>query len=149
MLPPAKFWAHASAELALLIEDEELWIFVQLGADERDAFAEDSSDLLVQLKTVHQLSIGILALTDRQTNAVRFGLAVSNELMLQAVRFGLAPDAQRLVAVLERNFSQTLSAASVHGLSDSQIQAIHKGLARLRQMHGTSTAPELSCNMEY
>jgi hypothetical protein len=292
LLPPAEFWAHASAELALLIDDEELWIFVQLGADERDAFAEDSSDLLVQLKTVHQLPIGILALTDRQTNAVRraylnpqrsaderilellrrdfqatlvvstdhrqllrsfrleapraanakmildrsalapqarrgrweeavdacrltplptrrddhpfvledvassaaealgrlerlqawispkkveeallvlsvprpvfelsrrmlvsdavrFGLAMSNELMLQAVRFGLAPDAQQLVAVLERNFSQTLSAASVHGLSDSQIQAIRKALARLRQMHGTSTAPELSCNMEH
>ncbi len=292
LLPPAEFWAHASAELALLIDDEELWIFVQLGADERDAFAEDSSDLLVQLKTVHQLPVGILALTDRQTNAVRraylnpqrsaderilellrrdfhatlvvsidhrqllrsfrleapraanakmildrsalaprarrgrweeavdacrqtppptrrddhpfvledvassaaealgrlerlqawtspkkveeallvlsvprpvfelsrrrlvsdavrFGLAMSNDLMLQAVRFGLAPDAQQLVAVLDRNFSQTLSAASAHGLSDSQIQAIRKGLARLRQMHGTSTAPELSCNMEH
>ena len=292
LLPPAEFWAHASAELALLIDDEELWIFVQVGADEHDAFAEDSCDLLIQLKTVHQLAIGILALTDQQTNAVRraylnpqcsadertlellrrdfhatvvvytdhrvllrsfrleapraanakmildrgelapqalpgrweeaveacrltppptgpvdhpfvledaassaaealgrlerlqawthpkkieeallvmsvprpvfelsrrrlvsdavgFGLAMSNELVSQAVGFGLAPDVRRLVAVLEQNFEQTLSAASVHGLSDSQIQANRKALAELCQMHGTSTAPGLSCNMEH
>ena len=292
LLPPAEFWARASAELALLIDDEELWIFVQLGAGEHDAFAEDSSDLLIQLKTVHQLAIGILLLTDRQTNAVRraylnpqrsaderilellrrdfhatvvaysdhrvllrsfrleapraanakmildrselapqalpgrweeaveacrltppatgqvdhpfvledvasnaaealgrlerlqawtspkkvdeallvisvprpvfelsrrrlvsdalrFGLAMSNELLPQAVRFGLAPDAQQLAAVLEQNFEQTLSAPSVHGLSDSQIQANRNALARLRQIHGTSTAPGLSCNMEH
>ena len=71
LLPPAEFWAHASAELALLIDDEELWIFVQVGADEHDAFAEASSDLLIQLKTVHQLPICILALTDARTDAVR------------------------------------------------------------------------------
>ncbi|MGB3051940.1 MAG: hypothetical protein WBB42_13130 [Polyangiales bacterium] len=52
-----------------------------------------------------------------------------------------------MVAVLEQNFEQTLSAASVHGLSDTQIQANCKALAGLRQMHGTSTAPGLSCTM--
>ncbi len=71
LLPPAEFRAHASTELAPLIEDEELWIFVQVGVDEHEAFEEASSDLLIQLKMVHQMAIGILALTDRQTNAVR------------------------------------------------------------------------------
>jgi hypothetical protein len=71
LLPPAAFWARASTELAPLIDDEELWIFVQVGAEDHDAFAEASSDLLVQLKTVDQLPICILALTDTRAHAVR------------------------------------------------------------------------------
>jgi len=292
LLPPAEFRAHAATELAPLIEDEELWIFVEVGADEPEAFEEASSDLLIQLKMVHQMAISILALTDCQTNAVRrahlnpqrsadrrilellrrdfharvvvytdsrtllrsfrleapraanakmildrsklaaealagrweeavgacrmmplpirradhpfvledvassaveaferlerleawtspdkideallvisvpmtvfelsrrrsvsdavgFGMAMSNELLYQAVGFGLAPDVQRLVAVLEQNFHQTLSAASGHGLSDSQIQTNRKALAKLCQIHGTSTAPGLSCTMDH
>ncbi|MGB5524507.1 MAG: hypothetical protein WBM96_18200 [Polyangiales bacterium] len=292
LLPPAEFWDHASTELAPLIEDEELWIFVQVNADEQDTFEEASSDLLIQLKMVHQLAISILALTDQQSNAVRraylnpqrsadrrilellrrdfhatvvvytkhrtllrsfrlnapraantkiildrselatqappnrweeavgacrlmplpirradhpfaledlassaaealerlerleawtssdrveeallvmsvpttvfelsrrrlvsdavgSGLAMSNELLAQAVGFGLGSNVQRLVAVLAQNFEQTLSAASGHRLSDSQIQANCKALADLYEIHGTSTAPELSCNMDH
>ncbi|NNE19198.1 MAG: hypothetical protein HKN10_12060 [Myxococcales bacterium] len=292
LLPPAGFRAHASTELAPLIEDEELWVFVQVGADEHEAFEEASSELLIQLDMVHQMPISILALTDRQTNAVRraylnpqrysdrrilellwrdfrarvvvytdhrtllrsfplqapraanakmildrselalaapaggweeavgacrlmplpigradhpfvleavassaaealerlerleawtspnkieeallvlsvpmmvfelsrrrlvsdaigFGMAMSNDLLHQAVGFGLAPDIQRLVAVLEQNFQQNLSAASGHGLSESQIQANWKALTELCQIHGTSTAPGLSCTMDH
>lgn len=83
------------------------------------------------------------------SDAVRFGLAMSGALLTQAVRFGFAPGPQRLVAVLERNFEQTLSAASVHGLSESEILANREALARLSRMYGTSTAPELSCTMEH
>jgi hypothetical protein len=71
LLPPAGFWAHASTDLAPLIEDEELWIFVQVGSEDLEAFAEASSDLLVQLKTVDQLPICILALTDTRADAAR------------------------------------------------------------------------------
>ncbi|MBT8469914.1 MAG: CpXC domain-containing protein [Deltaproteobacteria bacterium] len=292
LLPPAEFRAYATTELAPLIEDDELWIFVEVGADAHEAFEEAGSDLLIQLKMVHQIAISILALTDRQTSAVRraylnpqrsgdrrilellrrdfharlvvytenrtllrsfrlqapreanakmildrsdlaaeaptgrweeavgtcrmlplpigradhpfvredvascaveaferlerleawtspgkieeallvvsvpmtvfelsqrrlvsdavgFGLAMSNELMVQAVAFGLAPDVQRLLAVLEQNFQKTLSAASGHGLSESQIQANWKALLDLGQIHGTSTAPGLSCTMDH
>ncbi len=292
LLPPAGFWARAPTELAPLIDDEELWIFVQVGEDERDAFAEASSDLLLQLKTVDQLPICILALTDTRTHAVRraylnparsadgrilevlrrdfhatvviyddqrqllhsfrleapraanakmiigraelapqslparweeavdmcraapppveqlehpfvleddaqtaaealrrlhcleawsspkrieealmvvsvprtvfelsrrrvvadalrFGLAMSNELVLQAVRFGLAVDAKELVAALAQQFDEIVPRASAQGLDDGQIQANLEALERLSLLHGTSTGRELSCTMEY
>lgn len=291
LLPPAGFWGHTSTDLAPLIDDEELWVFVQVEAGEHDAFAEASSDLLIQLKTVDQLPICVLALTDARTNSVRraylnpgrsadgrilellrrdfratvvvygddrmrlrafrleapraantkliigrtelapqaprdrweraveacrltpppvdrvehpfllepaassaaealcrlqrleawsgaekiedallvlsvprtvfelsrrrvisdaagFGLAISNELLHQAVRFGLAPSAKELVATLQRNFEQNVSAASDQRLSESQIQANWAALTELSQMHGTSTVPGLSCNMD-
>jgi hypothetical protein len=292
LLPPAGSWIRASTELAPLIDEGELWIFVQVGATDRDAFAKSSSDLLVQLKTVHQLPICVLALTDARTDAIRraylnaarsadgrilellrrdcratvvvysdqchllrsfrveapraantkmiigrtelapqalperweeaveacraapppvgqvehpflledkaasaaealrrlerledwssperienallvvsvpkpvfelsrrqtvadalrFGLAMSNELLLQAVRFGLARDAKELVDALERQFDETVSRASAQGLNDRQIQANRAALERLSRIHGTSTGPELSCTMEH
>ena len=71
LLPRSGFWEHAPTELAPLIDDEKLWIFVQVGADERLAFAPSSSDLLIQLKTIDQLPICVLALTDAQTGSAR------------------------------------------------------------------------------
>ncbi len=292
LLPPAGFWARASSELAPLIDDEELWIFVQVGADDHDAFAEASSDLLVQLKTVDQLPICILTLSDTRGHAVRraylnparsadgrilellrrdfhatvivysdqrrllrsfrieapraanakmiigraelapqplpehwkhvvdacrlapppieqgehpfvleddaptaaealrrlqrleawsspermeealmvvsvprtmfelsrrrvvadalrFGLAMSNVLVLQAVRFGLAADAKELVAALTRQFDQIVPGASAQGLDDGQIHANWEALEKLSLLHGTSTEHELSCTMEH
>jgi len=292
LLPPAGFRTRAATELAPMIDDEELWIFVQVGPDDHDAFAEASSDLLVQLKTVDQLPICILALNDTRTHAVRraylnpvrsvdggilellrrdfqatvvvyshqrqilrsfrleaprsanakmiiartelapeapaarweeavdacrlappqvgqvdhpfgllddaptatealrrlrrleawsspdrieealmvvsvprtvfelsrrrvvadalrFGLAMSNTLLLQAVRFGLATDAKALVAVLTRRFDETVSSASAEGLDDGQVRANCEALNRLSMLHGTSTGQELSCNMEH
>jgi|GEM_PF-1597064 len=292
LLPPAGFWDRASTELAPLIDDEELWLFVQVGEDDHDAFAEASSDLLIQLKTVEQLPVCILALTDHKAHAVRraylnpvrsvdgrilellrrdfhatvvvysdqrqllrsfrleapraantkiiigraelapqalaarweqaadvcrsapapvdrvehpfvleddattaaealrrlqrleawssperieealmvvsvprtvfelsrrrvaadalrFGLAMSNSLVLQAVRFGLAADAKELVAALTRQFDEIVPNASAQGLDDGQIQANREALERLFVLHGTSTEGELSCNMEH
>lgn len=71
LLPPAGFWAHAATDLAPLIDDEELWIFVELGEEEQEAFAESSCDLLIQLKTVDQLPICVLTLTDSRVDTVR------------------------------------------------------------------------------
>jgi len=71
LLPPADFWSRGSTDLAPLIDDEELWVFIRVGADDHDAFTEASSDLLLQLKTVDQLPVCILALTDERTHAVR------------------------------------------------------------------------------
>ena len=290
LLPRAEFWTHAHDELALLIDDEELWVFGYVRGDEHDAFERASSELLIQLEMAHELPICVLMLADRQTHCVRraylnpegsadrralellqrdfhatvvvysdhatllrsfrleapraantamildrcklappalpgrfeeaidacrrappttaqadhpfvledaafnaaealrrlqrleawthpekteealwiisvpktvfelsrrmlvsdgvrFGLAMSGELLTQAVRFGFAPGPQHLLAVLEQNFEQTLSVTSDHGLSESQVLANREALTRLRQMHGTSTAPELSCNM--
>lgn len=284
LLPPAGSWSQASTELTPMIDEDELWIFVQVVAAEQEAFAESNSDLLIQLKTVHQLPICVLALTDAQTGAVRraylnatcfsdgrilellqrdcrativvynerrhllrcfhleapraanakmiieraelaprapperweeavqacrampppvghvehpfllqdeatsvaealrrlkhledwssperiqnaltvvsvpkpvfelsrrqivadalrFGLAMSDELVLQAVRFGLATDAKGLVAALGRQFDQTVSFASAQGLDDRQIQANRAALDRLSQIYGTSTRP--------
>lgn len=292
LLPPSGFWTHAHDELALLIDDEELWVFGYVRGDEHDAFERASSDLLIQLEMAHGSPICVLTLADRQTHCVRraylnpegfadrralellqrdfhatvvvytdhatllrsfrleapraantttildrcklappalpgrfedaadacrrapppiaqadhpfvledeafnaaealrrlqhleawtrpekieealwiisvpktvfelsrrmlvsdgvrFGLAMSGELLTQAVRFGFAPGPQRLLAVLEQNFEQTLSATSDHGLSESQVLANREALTRLRQMYGTSTAPELSCNMSH
>jgi hypothetical protein len=52
-----------------------------------------------------------------------------------------------LLAVLEQNFDQILSVGSDHGLSESEFLANREALTRLRQIYGTSTAPELSCNI--
>jgi hypothetical protein len=277
LLPPAEFWTHSSDELALLIDDEELWAFSYVRGDEYDAFEEASSDLLIQLEMAHQLPICVLTLVDRQTHrvrraylnpeslvdrqalellqrdfhatvvvhgehgmllrsfrleapraantamivdrcklaapalpgrfeeaieacrlapplvaqadhpfvledvastaaealgrlrrleawtrpekteealwvisvpqtvfelsrrmlvsdAVRFGLAMSGELLTQAVRFGFAPGPEHLLAVLEQNFDQTLSVGSDHGLSESEVLANLEALTRLRQM---------------
>ena len=292
LLPPAGFWDRAQTELAPLIDDEELWIFIQVGEEDHDAFAEASSDLLVQLKTVDQLPVCILALTDNRAHAVRraylnpvrsvdgrilellrrdfhatvvvysdqrqllrsfrleapraanakmiigraelapqslperwegavdacrsapapldpsdhpfvleddastaaealgrlkrleawssperieealmvvsvprtvfelsrrrvvadavrFGLAMSNPLVLQAVRFGLAADTKELVTALTRKFDEIVPSASAQGLDDEQIQANREALERLSLLHGTSTAREQSCNMEH
>ncbi len=291
LLPPARFWSRASTDLAPLIEDDELWVFVQVGEDDCEAFTEASSDLLVQLKTVDQLPVCILALTDSEGHAVRraylnpvrsadgrvlellrrdfhatvvvysgqrqllrsfrveapraanarmimgraeraphampdrweeamsvcrsvplpvtpidhpfvleeeastigealrrldrleawsgperteealmslsvprtvfelsrrrvvadafrFGLAMSNSLVLQAVRFGLAADSRRLVEALQRHFDQTVPGASAQGLDHALIRANHQALERLSLLHGTSTGFELSCIME-
>jgi len=291
LLPPAGFWDRAQTELAPLIDDEELWIFVQVSDEEHDAFAEASSDLLVQLKTIDQLPVCILALTDDRAHAVRraylnpvrsvdgrilellrrdfhatvvvysnqrqllrsfrleapraanakmiigraelapkplperweeavdacrsapapldrtehpfvleddastaaealrrlkrleawssperieealmvvsvprtvfelsrrrvvadavrFGLAMSNPLLLQAVQFGLAADAKELVAALTRQFDEIVPSASAQGLDDDQIEANRQALARLASLHGTSTGRALSCNMD-
>ena len=292
LLPPAGFWDRAPAELAPLIDEDELWIFVRVTEDDHEAFTEASSDLLVQLKTVDQLPVCILALADDGAHAVRraylnpvrsadgrilellrrdfhatvvvysgqgqllrsfrveapraanakmiigraelaprssperwehavdacratqvsvgpiehpfileddastaaealrrlsrlevwsspdkieeallvvsvprtvfelsrrrivadalrFGLAMSNPLVLQAVRFGLAADAPSLVAALTRQFDQTVSDASAQGLDDAQIQANRESLERLCVLHGTSTGRALSCTMEH
>ena len=291
LLPPAGFWDRAPTELAPLIDDEELWIFVQVGEDDQDAFSEAGSDLLVQLKTVDQLPVCILALTDTRAHtvrraylnplrsadgrilellrrdfhatvvvyseqrqllrsfrleaprasnakmiigraelapqapperweeavnacrsapvpvdraehpfvlesdaptagealrrlkrleswssperieealmivsvprtvfelsrrrvvadAMRFGLAMSNSLVLQAVRFGLAADARELVAELTRQFDEIVPSASAQELDQAQIQANREALEELCVLHGTSTGQALSCTME-
>lgn len=71
MLPPAEFWEHASTDLAPLVDEEELWLFAELAEDEQVAFSEASSDLLLQLKTVDQLPVCVLALIDSRSGTVR------------------------------------------------------------------------------
>jgi len=71
LLPPAEFWTHSGDELALRIDDEELWAFGYVGGDEYDAFEEAGSDLLIQLEMEHPLPICVLALADCQTHRVR------------------------------------------------------------------------------
>ena len=292
LLPSAGSWDRARTELAPLIDDEGLWLFVQVGEDDRDAFSEANSDLLVQLKTVQQLPVCILALTDNRADAVRraylnpvrsadgrilellrrdfhatvvvysderrllrsfrleapraanakmiigraelapqalpkrweeaaeacrsaptsvgrtehpfvlegdartaaealrrlrgleawssperieealmvvsvprtvfelsrrrvvadalrFGLAMSNPLVLQAVCFGLAADARELVSALTDQFDETVSRASAEGLDEGQVQENQEALARLSLLHGTSTGRELSCTIEH
>ena len=68
ILPPAGFSARAGTELALLVDDDGLWLFAQVEGQE-DAFSEASSDLLLQLKMIDQLPICILALRDTRTDA--------------------------------------------------------------------------------
>jgi hypothetical protein len=292
LLPAAGFWNRAQTDLAPLIDDEELWIFVQVGKDDHDAFTEASSDLLVQLKTVDQLPVCILALTDHRgqvvrraylnpvrsadgrilellrrdfharivvysdhrqllrsfrleapraanakmiigravlapqspperweaavdacraaptpldrtehpfvleddattaaealrrlkrleswssperieealmvvsiprtvfelsrrrvvADAVRFGLAMSNPLVLQAVRFGLAAGTKELVTALTRKFDEIVPSASAQGLDEDQIQANREALEQLALLHGTSTSRGQSCNMDH
>jgi len=292
LLPPAGFRSRSSTELAPLIDDDELWLFASVAEDEHEAFGESTSDLLVQLKTVDQLPICVLALTDRAAgaarraylsptpaadgrilellrrdfranivvrdghgrvlrsfrleapraananmilgrtdraptapqarwqdaiatcravppslddvdhpfalreeaetadvalrrlteleawstparterallvvsvprtvfelsrrqivaDALRFGLAMSDSLVLQAVRFGFSSNAESLVATLEDRFRQTLSAASEHGLDEDQIQANFEALEVLSGLHGTSTGPNFSYTMEH
>ena len=291
-LPPAAFWAHTDTELAPLIDDHELWVFVQVGDAERDAFRESGCDLLLQLKTVAQVPVCILALTDTRADAVRrayldpspegdgrlldllrrdfhanvvvfdeqrqlvrafrlegpraanaqriverlqngpryershweeaaeacrrsplpvggfehpfvvqnaaenasealrnlralerwavpekiveaveilsvpvtifelarrrivadaarFGLAMSDVLVMEAIRFGIAQSAAELVAQLRGRFAQTVGSACTQGLDDAEIEANWAGLERLCEVYGTSTEPDLSCTIAY
>ena len=61
-------------------------------------------------------------------DAVRFGLAMSNPLVLQAVRFGLAADAKALVTALTRQFHEIVPCASTQGLDEAQIRANREAL---------------------
>ena len=291
LLPEAGFWQHAGSELAPLIEDDELWVFAQVTEDEADAFAESSSDLLVQLKTIDQIPVCVLSLVDTRAQAVRraylnparsadapildllgrdfhasivvfddarrllrsfrleapraanaklilersehgpscskerwalavdacratpppievgghpfvirdeaqtagealqrlreleswssperieealliksvpmnvlelsrrrvamdatrFGLSMSDILVLQAVRFGLASTSKSLVESLRRRFEEIVPTASEHGLGEAEIEANRAALQRLQGLHGTSTGPDVSCTME-
>ncbi len=292
LLPEAGFSRHAETELATLLDDDELWVFARVAEAEEDAFAESSSDLLIQLKTVEQIPVCILSLIDMRTHAVRraflnpvrsadglilerlrrdfhatvvvldearrllrsfrleapraanaqlivdrvehapscskegwalalaacratpppvdtgghpfaiqdealtagealqrlreleawslpgrteeamliksvpknvvelaqrrvaidaarFGLAMSDALVLRAVRFGLAPDAKTLVQSLARRFEEIVPQASENGLEESEVEANRGRLRRLSQVHGTSTGTDLSCTMEH
>lgn len=292
LLPPAGFAERALSELAPLIDDDALWLFVSIGNDQADAFAESSTDLLVQLKTVEQQPVCIVALVDSRHGAVRraylnparsadgpildllrrdfratvvvldgerrllrsfhveapraanakmilersdrapstskerwaraadacrsmpppvgvaahpftmevdaadaagalrrlrelerwsepervehalllhsvprtvfelsrrqivadslrFGLAMSDALVLQAVRFGFASDARSLIAALRQRFAEIVPVRSEHGLSDAEVQSNLAVLARLEALHGTSTGRDLSCTMEH
>jgi len=292
LLPRAGFSERASSELAPLIEEDTLWLFVSVGSEEAGAFTESSTDLLVQLKTVEQLPVCILSLVDSRQGAVRraylnparsadgpilerlrrefratvivvdgqrrflrafhieapraanakmileradhapsssmerwkraadacrdmplpvepvahpfviradaadaaealrrlrdleqwsapdrveeallvrsvprpafelsrrqivadalaFGLAMSDALVLQAVRFGFGADSASLVASLRQRFAEIVPSASGHGLSEAQVQTNLDALERLEALHGTSTAPELSCTMDH
>lgn len=292
VLPPCGFGARVSTELAPLIDEGELWLFVSLVDGEEDSFTQTTSDLLVQLKTVEQLPVGVLALVDTVTGAVRrayldpvravdgrmlellrrdfsatvvvrdgrgrvlrsfrveasraanagmilarvdraptaplarrrdaieacraapppfsgtshpfvlreeaptakvalrrlaeleawnsaerideallvasvprtelelarrqivadalrFGLAMSDTLVLQAVRFGFAGSPKSLVGSLVDRFEQTLSDASGHGLDEEEIQSNFAALQALEGLHGTSTGPGFSYTMTF
>lgn len=71
LLPTADFWKRSSTELAPLVDSEELWLFVQASPDEQHAFAEGTSDLLIQLKVVDQIPVTVLTLTDADAGASR------------------------------------------------------------------------------
>jgi hypothetical protein len=292
LLPRAGFAERSSTELTPLIGDDVLWLFVSIDVDESEAFAESSTDLLVQLKTVQQIPVCIIALVDPRYGAVRraylnpvrsadgpiidllrrdfrasvvvmdaerrlvrsfeveaprsanakmileqvdrapatsnerwaeaadtcrlmpppigatghpfvlesdatdavealerlrnleqwsapgrvedalllqsvprttfelsrrrivadalrFGLAIPNALLLQAVRFGFGSDARSLVAALRQRFTEIVPAASEHRLSEAEIQVNLAALAKLEALHGTSTGPDLSCTIEH
>ncbi|MGB5696090.1 MAG: CpXC domain-containing protein [Polyangiales bacterium] len=83
------------------------------------------------------------------TDALRFGLAMSDELILQAVRFGLAPSEREMAAMLQRRFEEIVPAASEQGLDELQIRSNREALERLTRLYGTSTTPHLSCTMEH
>jgi hypothetical protein len=70
-LPHARFWQRPDEEMAMLFEDDMLWVFVQLATEESAAFAESSSDFRVQLKTVDQVPVCILALVDLRAGTTR------------------------------------------------------------------------------
>lgn len=291
-LPPAGFAERSRTELAPLIDDDSLWLFASLENEEANAFTESSTDLLVQLKTVEQLPVCILALVDSRQGAVRraylnpvrssegpilellrrdfratvivldgerrlvrsfrieapraanarmileradrapsaskeswaraadvcrampppadpvehpfviqtdaanaaealrrlrhlerwsapdrveealllrsvprtvfelsrrrivvdalaFGLAMSDALVLQAVRFGFGPNSRSVIASLRQRFAEIVPAASEHGLNEAEVQANVAALGRLEALHGTSTGPGVSCTMEY
>jgi hypothetical protein len=71
LLPSAGFWKRAADELAPMVDEDGLWLFAQVCAEDDGAFCESSCDLLVQLKTVDQIPVCILALTDTRAAAVR------------------------------------------------------------------------------
>jgi len=93
----------------------------------------------------------VFELSRRQVvaDAIRFGLAMSDALVLQAVRFGFASSAESLIASLADRFQQTLSDKSEHGLDSDQIRSNSQALEALCGLHGTSTGPDFSYTMSF
>jgi hypothetical protein len=71
LIPDARALRSAASELTPLMEGGHLWLFVRLGEDEPEAFAESSSDLLIQLKVVEHVPVCSLALVDHRVGSVR------------------------------------------------------------------------------
>lgn len=92
----------------------------------------------------------VLELSRRRilADALRFGLAMSDSLVVHAVRFGLALDAKCLVRGLQQRFEEMVSSTSGHGLDEQAILENEAALERLSAMHGTSTGPRLSCSIK-
>ena len=292
LIPDAASLDYADTELTPLIEGERLWVFVRVGDGDTGAFAESSSDLLIQLKLVEQVPVCVLALVDHRagsvrraylnpsrsvdapvlellrrdframvvvfdeaqhllrtfeleapragnaklilartehapacskagwakavaacrlapppsaagehpfimregaadagealrslreleawsvparvdealltlsvpksmfelarrriaSDALRFGLGMSDPLLLQAVHFGLARDSKSLVAALCERFAEIVPSASEHGLDPAEVRDNLSLLERLSALHGTSTGGDLSCTMEH
>ena len=114
LLPRSGFASRHSTELAPLVDDEELWLFVVAPDDEQDAFNEATADLLVQLKTVEQLPVAVLTLVDTETGLTRLAF-------LEPTR---AADG-RVLEVLRRDFRATIVVRDDHGrlLRSFQVEA--------------------------
>lgn len=82
------------------------------------------------------------------TDAVRYGLSMTDPLVNDAVRFGLAEDPASLFSTMEGRFEQILAEAG-HGLLDGDVQANRAELRRQRSRYGTSTGQDRSCTIDY
>jgi hypothetical protein len=105
---------------------------------------EEALSILSVPRTVFELSRRRIV-----ADALRFGLAMSDALVVQAVQFGFASEAKDLVHALGCKFEQIVPLASVQGLDEGQVRANRRALERLAMMHGTSTELALSCTMEH
>ncbi len=115
----------------------------------RELEAWNSADRVDEALLVLSVPRTVFELSRRQivADALRFGLALPDSLLLQAVRFGFASGAAPLVASLVDRFEQTLSEASEHGLAEAEIESNFAALEALGQAHGTSTEAGFSYTM--
>lgn len=130
LLPAARCWAQAATDLVTLIDDEELWIFVQVGADEHQAFCEASSELRIEMKSIDELPVCILAFTDGRAQAARRSV----------LDLGRSEN-RRLLELLRSDLHATVVVYSDrrHLVRSFRVEAPRAG---------TSTGPERSCTME-
>lgn len=70
MIPPADFWRRADTELAVVVAEEAVWLFVQINGED-PSFAEGSTDLLVQFKAADQVGVVALTLHDEEADELR------------------------------------------------------------------------------
>ena len=131
LLPAARCWAQASTDLVTLIDDEELWIFVQVGADDHEAFSEVSSELLIEMKSTDELPTCIVTLSDARTQAIRRAV----------LDLGRSED-RRLLELLRCNFHATVVVYSDRCLL---VRSFRIEVPRA----GTSTGPERSCTIDH
>lgn len=136
VLPRSTFVDHLATDLAVLVADDQLWLFARLDEHSMHSFSESSASLRLRLKSIEQVQVCVLTLSDASTHDSRSAF--------------LNPDREIDAPVLEllaRDGCATVILSDSEGrlVRSFRIEAPLETNARLildRSAHAPTTTPE-------